>query len=79
MTATEKKKYMEMPTIGYYSGFGGIEIKGIEYGIEDHVIFVANSMAGKRSVHRAMIHYTDKHTYFRFAHNMISFEEIIRC
>ena len=30
-----KKDILQMETIAYYSGFNGLEIKGIEYGIED--------------------------------------------
>lgn len=34
-----KKDILEMETTAYYSGFNGLEIKGIEYGIDDHVLY----------------------------------------
>ena len=35
-------------TIAYYSGFGGLEVKHIEYGIDDYLYIVAGAWNGKR-------------------------------
>ena len=45
------KEYCEShKSIAYYSGFNGLEIKGIEYGIEDYVYCVSNCWhGGKRN------------------------------
>ena len=55
MTNNEKKAIIEKSALAYYSGFSGLEIKDIEYGIDDHIVFVAGAWYGKKSVHRAKI------------------------
>lgn len=57
MTKAEKQAYMEQKSVGYYSGFGGIEVKEIQYGIEDYIIFVAGAWCSAKSVHRRKIQY----------------------
>ena len=52
-------------TIAYYSGMGGLEIRHIEYGIEDHVYLVAGCYGGKRTYHRLKIHYDTADCYIR--------------
>lgn len=66
-------------TFGYYSGFGGIELKDFEYSINDSIYFVANAWNGKKSYHKARL-YTDNkdHTYFRFKGVKILLEECLR-
>lgn len=45
-----KKEYCEnKQSIAYYSGIGGLEIKGIEYGINDFVYFVTGCWDGSWS------------------------------
>lgn len=46
-----KKDILKMETIAYYSGFNGLEIKGIEYGIDDHVLCVSGAWNGKPKPH----------------------------
>ena len=58
MTSQEKAKIEAMPTIGYWSALGGVEVKSIENGIEDYVVCVANAWYGKHTVHRLRIKYT---------------------
>mgnify|MGYP005778832185 CR=1 FL=1 len=51
-----KKEYCEnLPTVAYYSGMGGLEVKFIEYGTDDHVYLVAGAWNGKKSYHRLKI------------------------
>lgn len=57
MKKTEKQYYLTLPAVGYWSEYGGIEVKEIQYGIEDYVIVVSNAWSGKRTVHRVVIHY----------------------
>ena len=67
MTKQEKITILEKPSFAYYSGFGGIEIKDIEYSIDDHIIFVANAWYGVKTVHKAKIYYSNTdNDYFRF-------------
>lgn len=65
-------------SFAYYSGFGGLEFKHIEYGIEDHIYFVANAWYGKKSYHKAKIYYNENDTYIMFKGSKISFNDVIR-
>lgn len=78
MTKEEKRRYMEMSAVAYYSGFGGIEIKEIQYGIDDYVVFVANAWYPGRSVHRAKINYCWSRPSFRYHFLTIHFDECLR-
>ena len=78
MTKAEKVNWLDRDYVAYYSGCGGIEIKNIQYGIEDYVVFVANAWYGKPSVHRAKIYYGEKNSYFRYNGYRVSFDECIR-
>lgn len=45
----KKREYCEShETIAYYSGLNGLEIKGIEYGIEDYVYCVSGAWAAEK-------------------------------
>ena len=54
-----------METIAYYSGLNGLEIKGIEYGIDDHVLCVSGAWNGKPKPHRLKIYYTSENAYIK--------------
>ena len=41
MNNAEKKAVIEQPAVGYWTDFGGVEVKSIEYGIEDYLICVS--------------------------------------
>ena len=77
MTKGEKQTYLSMLTEGFTSSCGGIEVKKIEYGIEDYVIFVAGCLIGKQTVHRVKIHHGDN-PYFNFNGSRIYFACIYR-
>lgn len=78
MTKNEKNEAIFMQTVGYYSGYGGIEVKYIIYGIDDIVLFTAGTFCGKPSAHRAKIHYDTDRPYFIYAGRRIHFDEILR-
>lgn len=78
MNKHEKENYMNKDSIAYYSGFGGIEIKTIEYGINDSVIFVSGAWCSNKSVHKARIYYGNNKTYFHYGNYRIPFDECIR-
>ncbi len=65
-----KKEYCQKnPVVAYYSGFSGLEIHGIEYGIDDYVICVSGawSAASKRKYHSLKIQYDGQgRPFFRF-------------
>ena len=53
-----KKEYcMKHPAIACYSGFSGLEIHGIEYGINDYIYCVSGAWSGSsnREYHRLKI------------------------
>ena len=57
-----KREYCESrESIAYYSGLNGLEIKGIEYGINDYVYCVSGAWGrwyggGGKAFHRCRIH-----------------------
>lgn len=66
-------------SIAYFSGFGGIEIKHIEYGIDEIVEYVAGAWSGKKSAHRHKVYYTENgNAYFMHEGCRVPFNECIR-
>lgn len=57
----KKREYCESrESIAYYSGLNGLEIKGIEYGINDYVYCVSGCWYGGKATkkyHRCRIYY----------------------
>lgn len=43
-------------TIAYYSGLGGLEVKGFEYGIEDYMFCVSGALSGKKTLHKLKVY-----------------------
>ena len=58
LTDIEKRQIDEMPTIGYWSALGGVELKKVEHGVEDYCICRVNSWRRKPTYHRVKIKYT---------------------
>ena len=75
---TKKEICLENKTFAYYSGFGGIEFKHIEYGIEDYMYCVSGTFNGKHSYHKLKIYYEDNGTYLKLNGYKILFDECIR-
>lgn len=51
-----KREYCESrESIAYYSGLNGLEIKGIEYGINDHVYCVSGCWYGGKAAQRLYV------------------------
>lgn len=66
MKKAEKTKYLSMPCIAYYSGFNGVEIKDIEYNINEYVIAVSGAWGGNKTMHRVRIYYgANSEPYFK--------------
>lgn len=55
---TKKEYCLNHPAIAYYSGFSGLEIHGIEYGVDDCLYCISGAWSGKPSYHRLKIQYT---------------------
>lgn len=52
-----------MPSVAYYSGFNGLEVKKIEYGIDDYVLCVSGCWCGQKKPHRLKIYYGTDSAY----------------
>jgi hypothetical protein len=61
---TTKEYCLSSPTIAYSPILGGIEIKGIEYGIDDF-IYATTKTNSTTTFHKLKVYYTDKYTYIR--------------
>lgn len=73
-----KATFITANTIAYHSSFAGIEIKSIEYGIEDYIVFVAGAWCSKKSVHKSKIYYDSNRPYFKYKGIRIHLDECIR-
>jgi hypothetical protein len=83
---TKKEYCMTHESVAYYSGLGGLEIKGIEYGVNDFVYCVSGCWGGNwcngenvKRFHRCKIQYTrDGAAFFRVYGHRIPLGECIR-
>ena len=50
-------------TIAYYSGLGGLEVRFIEYGINDFIYLIAGALNNNKSYHKLKVHYGSKYNY----------------
>ena len=53
---TKREMCTNEKSIAYYSGFGGFEIKKVEYGIEDYIFSVSGAWSSKKSYHKLKIY-----------------------
>ena len=76
---TKREYCMKNPAIAYYSGLNGLEIHGIEYGIEDYIYCVSGVWGGGKAYHRCKIQYTRKgEAFFRVYGCRVPLDECIR-
>ena len=78
MKKAEKKAILDAACVAYYSGFGGIEIKEIQYGFDDFVLFVAGAWSSQKSAHKSKIYYDSENVFFRYRNNRIKLSDCIR-
>lgn len=52
---TKREYCQSRESVAYYSGLNGLEIKGIEYGIDDFLYCVSGSWGGPKRFHRLKI------------------------
>lgn len=74
----DKREYMDKPSKAYFSGFSGIEIKAIQYGIDDYIIFIAGAWTGKPSIHKSKVYYNSRQPYFKYKGIRIKLNDCIR-
>lgn len=74
-----KDDILRAKSIAYYSGLNGLEIKKIEYGIEDYVLCVSGAWCGKKQAHKVKINYNKSGAaYIRIHGYKIPLDECIR-
>lgn len=80
MANVTKREYCEThETVAYYSGLNGIEIKGIEHGIDDYVYAVLGAWCGQKTYHKTKVKYDSKgNPYFNVHGYKIPLDECIR-
>ena len=76
---TKKEVCNNNKSFAYYSGFNGLELKKIEYGIDDYIYCVSNAWGGKKAYHKLKV-YTDTHgnEYLKLHGYKIPLDECIR-
>lgn len=77
---TTKKQICESnESFAYYSGFGGLELKHIEYGIDDYIFCVSGAWTSKKSYHKLKV-YTDNNgeSYMKLHGYKIPLSDCIR-
>ena len=75
---TKKEICTANKTIAYYSGFAGLEIKHIEYGIEDYIYCVSGCWGDKKSYHKLRVYYTGDDSYIKLHGYKIPLNECMR-
>lgn len=54
----KKNEIFGMKSVAYASMLGGLEVKAIEYGINDYMLFVTGAWHGQCNAHKRKINYT---------------------
>lgn len=75
---TKKEVCLQNESFAYYSGFGGLEFKKIEYGIEDYIYCVSGAWCSKKSYHKLKVYYSEKGDYIKLHGYKIPLDECIR-
>ena len=77
---TRKEYCLKNPAVAYYSGFSGLEIHGIEYGINDYLYCVsgAGGAKSKQTPHKLKIYYDDNGGFVRLHGCKVPMNECIR-
>lgn len=75
-----KKAFFENKApIAYISALGGVEIFGIEYGINDHVYCISGAWSSAKSYHRVKINYSNSgNSYITLNGYRLNLNEAIR-
>jgi len=76
----KKADILNMESVAYYSGFTGLEIKGIEYGINDYLLCVSGAWGAKskQTPHKLKIYYDNSGGFVRLHGYKIPMNECIR-
>lgn len=75
-----KRKYCESrESIAYCSCFNGLEIKGVEYGIDDYIYCISGAWGDGKGYHRCKVQYTcGGRAFFQVFGHRVPLDECIR-
>ena len=74
-----KKDILKLKSTAYYSGFNGLEIKGIECGIDEYLLCVTGGWSSQPTAHRLKIYYPPKGgAYVRLHGYRVPLDDCIR-
>ena len=73
-----KKDILNMPSVAYYSGLDGVELKSIEYGTEDYALCVSGCWCGQKKPHRLKIYYSADNAYIMLHGYKCPLDEFIK-
>ena len=77
---SKREQCLNNDTIAYYNGLNGLELKHIEYGIEDYIYCVSGAWGSSvnKRYHKLKVYYTEKGSYIRLYGYKIPLDECIR-
>ena len=81
MSDQEQLEIENLPTIGYWSALGGVEVKRIHTVFEEYVWCIAHAWSGKRTAHRLRIQYThakNSRAYIKLEGHKLYMDECLR-
>jgi hypothetical protein len=74
---TKKEICLKNKSFAYYSGFGGLELKKIEYGINDYIYCISGAWCSKKSYHKLKVYYGLSGAYLKLYGYKISLDNCI--
>lgn len=77
---TKKEYCLKNPAVAYYSGLSGLEIHGIEYGVNDFLLCVSGAWGAKskQKPHKLKIYYDNNGGFVRLHGYNVPMRECIR-
>lgn len=76
---TSKKDILKMDTIATYSsGYNMLEVKEVEYGIDDYLLCVSRFCGHRQTAHRLKIYYPKGSPYVKFYGYRVKLDECLR-
>lgn len=77
-TLSKKEICQRSETIAYYSGFGGLEVKQVQYGIDDSLYCISNAWCANKGYHKLKIHTDSKgNAFVKFKGSKVPLNECI--
>lgn len=74
----KKSDILDMPTIGYWSCFGGVEVKYMKHSINDYCFCISGSFTSHKKPHRVKIYQRNDSPYIILYGVRLKFNECLR-